>query len=291
MSLGLGANHAGCARFTRGAQGSLNERLSLRIVVKLGGSLLTELELLHRIIAQLAEVQDRKHDVIVVHGGGKQVGQYLEQLKIPSHFYHGLRVTDRVTMQVVQMVLAGLVNKDIVAAFAQNHRSAVGLCGGDGRSFMARKFAGARSEDFDYGFVGEIVQGDPKLVNLLLAERYFPVIACIGLGEEVAYYNVNADEMAAAVAIFCRAERLIFLTDVPGVLDAEKKVIPSLTRAQMEELRASGVISEGMLPKTRACERALENGIRLIHIVSGKVRDCLSRLLLQSESLGTAISH
>src|SRR6267143_91172 len=100
------------AQDSLGAQGSLNERLSLRIVVKLGGSLLTELELLHRIIAQLAEVQDRKHDVIVVHGGGKQIGQYLEQLNIPSHFHNGLRVTDRVTMQVVQMVLAGLVNKD-----------------------------------------------------------------------------------------------------------------------------------------------------------------------------------
>ena len=265
----------------------------MRIVVKLGGSLLTDVELLHRIIAQLTEVQDRKHDVIVVHGGGQQIKQYLEQLKISSHFRNGLRVTDPATMQVVQMVLAGLVNKDIVAAFAQNHRAAVGLCGGDGRSFIARKFAdrGTQPGNFDYGFVGEIVQGNPKLVNLLLSEGYFPVIACIGLGEEAAYYNVNADEMAAAVAIFCKAERLIFLTDVPGVLDAEKKVIPALTPAQMEKLRASAVISEGMLPKTRACERALEHGIRQIHIVSGKAQDCLSRLLLQGESMGTTIFH
>jgi len=264
----------------------------LRIVVKLGGSLLTELELLHKIIAQLGEVQDHQHDVIVVHGGGQQIRHYLEQLKIPSHFHRGLRVTDSASMQVVQMVLAGLINKDIVAAFARNHRLAVGLCGGDGSSFIARKFVdhGTQPEDFDYGFVGEIVHGEPKLVDLLLSEGYFPVIACIGLGEESAYYNVNGDEMAAAVAIFCRAERLVFLTDVPGVLDAEKKVIPSLTRARMDELRASGAISEGMLPKTRACERALENGIRQIHIVSGKMRDGLSRILVQSELLGTAIS-
>jgi acetylglutamate kinase len=259
------------------------------MVVKLGGSLLTDTELLHTIIAQLAEIQDQNHDVIVVHGGGKQIKQYLEQFHMPSQFHNGLRVTDSISMQVVQMVLAGLVNKNIVAAFVQRHRQAVGLCGGDGSSFITRKFRDGQPEDFDYGYVGEVSSGNPELVNLLLSKSYIPVIACIGLGEEAAYYNVNADEMAAAAAIFCSADRLIFLTDVPGVLDAERKVIPCLDRSQMDRLRSVGVISEGMLPKTRACERALNQGIRNIHIIGGREPKCLTRVLLNNEPLGTAV--
>jgi acetylglutamate kinase len=259
------------------------------MVVKLGGSLLTDRELLHTIVAQLAEIQDQHHDVIVVHGGGKQIKQYLEQFHIPSQFHNGLRVTDSAAMQVVQMVLAGLVNKNIVAAFAQRHRQAVGLCGGDGRSFITRKYRDGEVEDFDYGYVGEVSAGNPELVNLLLSKSYIPVIACIGLGEEAAYYNVNADEMAAAAAVFCAADRLIFLTDVPGVLDADKKMIPFLNRSQMDGLRSAGVISEGMLPKTRACERALNQGIRRIHIVGGREPECLTRVLLKNEPLGTTV--
>jgi acetylglutamate kinase len=261
----------------------------VRIVVKLGGSLLTEPELLHRIIAQLVEVQSQNHQLIVVHGGGAQIKQYLTQLDIPSHIHNGLRVTDSATMQVVQMVLAGLVNKNIVAAFARRQRRAVGLCGGDGSSFVTRRFVDGQPGDFDYGFVGEVFKGDPELINLLLTKNYFPVVACIGLGEEAAYYNVNADEMAAAAAVFCLADRLIFLTDVPGVLDSERKVIRSLNQKQITQLRSAGIISEGMLPKTRACERALNQGIRQIHIIGGRESECLTRVLLKDEPLGTAI--
>jgi acetylglutamate kinase len=260
----------------------------MRIVVKLGGSLLTEAELLHRIVAQLVRVQDQHHEVIVVHGGGKQIKQYLERLNIPSHFHNGLRVTDAATMQVVQMVLAGIVNKDIVAAFSQRQRSAVGLCGGDGGSFIARKFVDEGGE-FDYGYVGDVFKGNPELIKLLLSKGYFPIVACVGMGEDAAYYNVNADEMAAAAASFCAADRLIFLTDVPGVFNAERKVISVLSRDLMKQLRAEGVISEGMLPKTRACDRALEHGIQQLHIVGGKEPDCLVRLLLEDEALGTAV--
>jgi len=268
-----------------------DSRCKLRVVVKLGGSLLTEIELLHTMVAQLVEVQEQNHEVIVVHGGGKQIKQYLEQLDIPTCFHNGLRVTDLATMQVVQMVLAGLVNKNIVAAFAQKRRQAVGLCGGDGNSFVTRKFLDGQAEGFDYGYVGEVCTGNPELINLLLSHRYIPVVACIGLGEETAYYNVNADEMAAAAAIFCRANRLIFLTDVSGILDAEQKVIASLNRSEMNQLRSAGVVSEGMLPKTRACERALDHGIRHIHIMGGREPRCLTRVLLKNESLGTVIAN
>jgi acetylglutamate kinase len=263
----------------------------LRIVVKLGGSLLTERELLPKIIAQLAEVLEQHFEIIVVHGGGRQIKDYLERLSIPSHFHDGLRVTDLATMEVAQMVLAGLVNKNIVAALVNQHLPAVGLCGGDGNSFTARRYSGSdtHGRPFDYGFVGEVFKGDARLVNLLLAKKYVPVIACIALGDDQAYYNVNADEMAAAVAVFCRAEWLIFLTDVPGIFDAQKKVISSLNRRCVQELRSAGVLSEGMLPKTRACERALENGVREVHIVGGKEQGCLTRVLLHGETLGTVI--
>ena len=242
-------------------------------------------------VAQLAEVQDRGHEVIVVHGGGKQIKEYLEKLRVPSHFHNGLRVTDFATMQVVQMVLAGLVNKQIVAAFSRICHRAVGLCGGDGDSFIARKYQEQTpdAKDFDYGFVGEVFKGDSALIDLALERKYFPIIACIAMGEDGNYYNINADEMAAAASIFCKAERLIFLTDVPGILDANHQVFPSLSLHEVEALRSKGIISEGMLPKTRACQRALESGIRQVHIVEGTVPDCLRKVLLRNESLGTAI--
>jgi acetylglutamate kinase len=263
----------------------------VRIVVKLGGSLLTDEDLLDSIIGQVSTIQTQSCEVILVHGGGKQIRYYLEQLRIPSRFHQGLRVTDLATMQVVQMVLAGLVNKEIVASLGRQGCRAAGLCGGDGKSFLARKYQDPdpKNASFDYGYVGEVHRGNPDLVNLLVREGYVPVIACVALGENGSYYNVNADEMAAAVAIFCKAERLIFLTDVPGVFDQQKNIIPVLSRARIEELRHSGVIAEGMLPKTRACERALDCGIQQVHILGGKEPDGLVRVLLRAESLGTAI--
>lgn len=263
----------------------------MRVVVKLGGSLLTGSGLLKLIIAQIAAVQDRGHQVIVVHGGGKQIKHYLERLRIPSTFHKGLRITSAETMEVVQMVLSGLVNKEIVAEFGRQGFRAAGLCGGDGLSFIARKYQASASDNeyIDYGFVGELTRGDPRLVNLLTSGGFVPVIACVAFGQDGAYYNVNADEMASAVGAYCQAEQLVFLTDVPGVYDADQNVIPVLTRRQIRELRENGVISEGMLPKTRACERALEAGISKIHIVSGKETDSLRRVLLEDASLGTAI--
>jgi acetylglutamate kinase len=193
-------------------------------------------------------------------------------------------------MRVVQMVLSGWVNKEIVAAFFKQHRKAVGLCGGDGSSFIARKFHGAPLETpFDYGYVGEVCLGDPKLIQLLLRERYFPVIACTAIGEDAFYYNINADEMAAAVAVLCKSDRLVFLTNVPGIFNAQRQVITRLDRREIARLRGSGVITEGMLPKTRACERALAEGLAKIHIVGGHEPDGLTRLLLENQSLGTAI--
>ena len=263
----------------------------MRLVVKLGGSLLTEPGLLHRIVAQLIHLRDSGHQVIVVHGGGKQIKHYLKELRIPTETHRGLRVTDPETMRVVLMVLGGLVNKSIVAVFNQLEGRAVGLCGADGSSFLAHKYRDDQEEEppFDYGQVGEISQGNPALVDLLLEHNYCPIIACVGVGPDAAFYNVNADEMASAVALLCRADRLIFLTDVPGVLDADRQVIPRLGQTEIDRLRNQGVISEGMLPKTRACERAIREGLSQVHIVGGREQDCLVRLLENDEPLGTAI--
>ncbi len=263
----------------------------MRVVIKLGGSLLTDKHLLRDLVRQTAEIQGSGHEMILVHGGGKHIKQYLDQLGVPSRFHKGLRVTDQSTMQVVQMVLAGLVNKEVVATLGSLKVRAAGLCGGDGMSFLARKYQDKDIQDgvFDYGFVGEVYAGDSNLVNLLLQGNYVPVIACVAVDPQGSYYNVNADEMAAAVAVFCRADRLVFLTDVPGVLDHDQNVIPVLTRSRIQELRDCGVISEGMLPKTRACQRALEEGIQQVYIVGGKEPDGLSRVLLHDEPLGTAI--
>lgn len=262
----------------------------MRLVVKLGGSLLTEPGLLHRIVAQLLDLRRHGHQVIVVHGGGKQIKHYLKELRIPTESHRGLRVTGPETMRVVLMVLGGLVNKNIVAVFNDMEGGAVGLCGADGSSFLAHKYRDGQEEPpFDYGQVGEISQGNPALVDLLLEHDYCPIIACVGVGLDATFYNVNADEMASAVALICRADRLIFLTDVPGVLDAARQVIPRLDRTEMERLRREGVISEGMLPKTRACERAIREGLSQVHIVGGREEDCLVRLLENGEPLGTSI--
>lgn len=261
----------------------------MRIVAKLGGALLTNAELLHEIVSQLISVKQHGHELILVHGGGRQIKQYLELLKIPSQFHNGLRVTHATTMDVVQMVLTGLVNKQMVASFAAQGQPAVGLCGGDGTSFIARKFQDPSFPDFDYGFVGEIHEGESRLADLLVQNGFIPVIACIGMDRAGHYYNVNADEMASAVAVYCRAERLLFLTDVPGIYDSDKKVIPQLTRLQVAELREAGIISEGMLPKTRACERALDHGLRQVNILGGREPRGVLRVLIEGEKAGTAI--
>ena len=263
----------------------------MRLIVKIGGSLLTDQRLLHKIVGQLVQLKNKGLELIIVHGGGKQIKYYLTQLKLDSQFRNGLRVTSPQTMEVVQMVLAGLVNKNIVAAFSKFDQPAVGLCGSDGQSFIAQKYWDPEENgtEFDYGQVGEVVQGNPTLINLLITHNYFPVIACVGLGLDASYYNVNADEMASAVAALCEADRLIFLTDVPGILDSNKKVIRNLNSQQLQKLLLNNIITDGMLPKTRACNRALKEGISKIHIVGGKEDDCLLRLISFEEQIGTTI--
>lgn len=260
-----------------------------RTVIKLGGSVLVDATLRQRLLAQIAVLQQAGHELILVHGGGKQIASLLNQLNIPSHFHDGLRVTDHAARDVAQMVLAGQVGKDLVAELARSGVNAASLAGGDGRSFLAAKMNA--DDGTDLGFVGRIVQTNDSLITALLRAEVLPVMACLALGvEDFEYYNVNGDQMAAAVAAGCQAATLVFVTDVGGVLDAEGRQFNELNRVQINELLASGVASGGMRPKLRACLEALDAGVARILIVGATEENVLPRVLQDGAALGTKIS-
>ncbi len=261
-----------------------------RIVIKLGGSILINEDLRRQMIEQIAELRRDGMELILVHGGGKQIASLLDRLGVESRFHDGLRVTDRAARDVAQMVLAGQVGKDLVAELARAGVRAAGLAGGDGESFLAEKM---KAEDgADLGYVGRIVKTDERLIDALLGAGITPVIACLALGAaDFEYYNINGDQMAAAVAAGCRAESLVFVTDVGGVRDAEGNWISSLDRKGMHALLESGVASGGMRPKLRACLEASEAGVARIHIVGAATEEVLLRVLARRESLGTRISE
>ena len=222
---------------------------------------------------------------IVVHGGGPQIGHMLQRLGIKSRFVDGLRVTDRETMEVVEMVLAGTINKQLVAAINAAGGCAIGLTGKDGGLIRARKVT--RNGD-DLGFVGEPEHVDDRVLETCRQSDIIPIIAPIGVGAAGETYNINADTVAGAVAAAVRARRFLLLTDVPGVLDADKQLIPELTAAQARRLIADGTISGGMIPKVETCLEAVEGGVEAAVIVDGRVPHAIL-LELFTEGAGTLI--
>jgi acetylglutamate kinase len=260
-----------------------------RAVIKLGGSVLIDPGLRQKLIAQIGELINAGFELILVHGGGKQIASLLDKLKIESRFHDGLRVTDRAARDVAQMVLSGQVGKDLVAEFARIEVPAVSLAGGDGMSFLAEKMDA--EDGTDLGYVGRIVETNDLLISSLLQARITPIVACLALGaEDYEYYNVNGDQMAAAVAAGCEAEILIFVTDVGGVRDAHGEPIAELDRAGMEELLTSGVATGGMRPKLRACLEAIDAGVEKILIAGGAQENVLLKALKAGEPLGTRIT-
>lgn len=204
---------------------------------------------------------------IVVHGGGPQINRMLDRLGIKSNFINGLRVTDAETMEVVEMVLVGTINNHLVTAINAAGGCAIGLTGGDGNFLQARKSA----RNGDLGFVGEPARVDVGVLDGFRTAQMIPVIAPIGAGENGQSYNINADTVAGAVAAAVKAARFLLLTDVPGVLDAEKKLIPELTAAETRRLVADGTISGGMIPKVETCLDAVAGGAEAAVIVDGRV--------------------
>ncbi len=243
----------------------------MKFVVKLGGAGLEDPNLLHGCVRAIAEMVRAGHRVAVVHGGGVQLTRTLDRLGKKSEFLDGLRVTDAETRDAALMVFSGAVNKRLVAAFASVGQPAIGMSGGDGLQFRARK---KRTEP-DLGFVGEIAASDPRWMEAIFELQGVPVLSSMALGFDGEYYNINADEMAAACAISLRADALVFLTDVPGVRGSGGDVMRWLSIDQIAEMTRSAIISGGMLPKLSACREALLHGVKRVRILPAEAAQSL----------------
>lgn len=254
----------------------------MKVLVKLGGALLEDAELQSHIAEQLARAAG-VHQIVVVHGGGKQVTRFLEERGVRSRFVNGLRVSDENVIDAVTKVIAGSVNKHLVSALTAAGVSAVGLSGLDGGLTRAAQL------NPELGFVGTPSATDGRLFELLLAAGYMPVIACVGGDARGNIYNVNADQMAVSCAAGWNANRLIFLTDVPGVKGEDGAVIAQLATGDINRLIASGVVSGGMQAKLEAGRLAVQHGVDEVIVASGQERDICTRLFSGAE-LGTRLT-
>ncbi len=258
----------------------------MKIVVKIGGAALENKETLRRCARAVVELVKDDHKVVVVHGGGSTLTRTLELMGKKSDFINGLRITDAETRDVALMVLAGMVNKSVVAAIVAAGTPAIGLCGGDGMMFRARK---KLTPGYDLGYVGDICAVEPRWFEAIWGGGGIPVLSSLALGSDGEYYNVNADQMASACAAACHADALIFLTDVPGVKNADGTVIHWLTTAQMPGLIENSVIGGGMLPKLEACILALKKGVRRVRILPAAQVEVLPQFYFTQLECGTEV--
>ena len=253
------------------------------VVIKYGGHAMDDAALRGAFMKDIAFLRDTRRFVIV-HGGGPQISGLLKRLDIESRFKDGLRITDAATMDVVEMVLCGQVNKAVVAELAAHGVAAAGISGRDGGLFRARP------KDPALGLVGDIVRVEPKLPRCLLDAGFVPVVAPVASGPEEEALNVNADTAAGALAGALRAAYFVLISDVPGVLDGEGALIPALDGARVAELRKAGVINGGMIPKVEACLGALAAGCGRALILDGREPGSLKRFLVEDAPLGTVVT-
>ena len=264
------------------------------VVIKYGGHAMGDPELGKAFARDVALLKQSGVNPIVVHGGGPQIGDMLKKLGIESKFEGGLRVTDKRTVEIVEMVLAGSINKEIVAMINAEGEWAIGLCGKDGNMVFAEK-ANKKYVDptsniervLDLGFVGEPVEIDRTLLDLLARSEMIPVIAPVAPGRDGNTYNINADTFAGAIAGAVFAKRLLFLTDVPGVLNKNGELIPELSVREAQQLIADGTISGGMIPKVETCIEALDRGVEGVVIVNGKTAHSVLLELFTEHGAGT----
>ena len=267
------------------------------IVIKYGGNAMTDESLKRSFARDVVLMKLVGMNPVVVHGGGPQIGQLLERIGKKSEFVEGLRVTDSETINVVEMVLGGLVNKDIVALINAHGGRAVGLSGKDGGLIRARKLVlrkeGASDEDetVELGFVGEIESINPAVVDTLDEGDFIPVIAPIGTGADGKTYNINADTVAGKLAVTLGAEKLILLTNTPGVLDQQGELLTGLSESRVQELIREGVITGGMLPKVRCALDAVSGGVRTATISDGRVPHATLLETLTDQGVGTQIGR
>jgi len=261
-----------------------------RFVIKYGGHAMVDAELARVFAQDIVLMKQIGIHPIVVHGGGPQIGQMLDRLQIKSSFVDGLRVTDAATVEVVEMVLAGTINKQIVSAINAAGGSAIGLSGKDAGLIEARRhFLEKDGKQVDIGLVGEPAKVDPKVIDLLQNSDFVPVIAPVGFGPDGLTYNINADTAAGAIAAAAKATRLLMLTDVAGVLDKTGKLVEDLTVSQVRQLMADGTISGGMIPKLETCVDAVENGVEAAVILDGRVPHALLLEIFTPHGLGTLV--
>lgn len=265
-------------------------------VVKYGGAAQTREDLKESFAKDIVMLNFIGIRTVIVHGGGPRISATMQKMGKTPEFVHGQRVTDQETMEIVEMVLGGLVNKEIVALINRSGGKAVGLSGKDGGLIAARKKTIRKvtpetgvSEIVDMGLVGEVTSVDPAVIGSLQRDGFVPVISPIGAGPNGETLNINADFVAASVAAALKAEKLILLTDVPGLLDRKKKVLSTLTRKRIDSLVKNGTIAGGMLPKVAACLEAISGGVRKTHIVDGRIPHCLLLEIFTKEGVGTEI--
>jgi acetylglutamate kinase len=266
------------------------------IVIKYGGNAMTDERLKNSFARDVVLLKLVGMNPVVVHGGGPQINEMLDRLGKKGEFIQGMRVTDRETMDVVEMVLGGQVNKEIVNLINQHGGKAVGLTGKDGSFIRAKKLMMPSKEQvggmIDIGQVGEIDKIDPSLIAFLDSGDFIPVIAPIGVGEGGETYNINADVVAGKLAEILKAEKLVLLTNTPGVLDREGRLLTGLTPREIDAMVADGTLSGGMLPKIGSALDAARNGVNSVHIIDGRVEHALLLEILTDRGVGTLIrSH
>ena len=265
------------------------------VVIKYGGHAMKDEELKKAFALNVVLLKYIGLNPVVVHGGGPQIGTMLEKLNISSHFRHGLRVTDQATMDVVEMVLVGKVNKEIVNLLNLNGGKSVGLSGKDGGLIKARKKEmviskkDAPPEIIDLGKVGEVEEIRTQLIRTLEKEGFIPIIAPVGVDESGETYNINADSVAGAVAAALNAKRLILLTDVQGVMDHKGELIAELTHKQALEAIDQDIISGGMIPKVQCCVQAMQSGVEVAQITDGRIQNSIILELFTKAGIGTMI--
>jgi acetylglutamate kinase len=268
------------------------------IVVKYGGHAMVDEKLKKNFALDIILMKYVGLNPIVVHGGGPQIGEVLKKLSIESEFVDGMRVTDKQTMDVVEMVLVGRVNKEIVALINQNGGRSVGLSGKDGQLITARKMRYQKNgsddqptEIIDMGMVGEIVAIDNRILMSLMDGRFIPVIAPVGFGNEGETYNINADLVAGHIAASLKARKMILLTDTEGVLDKEGKLLSSIKIEKVREHIQDGTITGGMIPKINCCIEAMNGGVKKAHIIDGRKEHALLLEIFSKGGIGTEILH
>ncbi len=266
------------------------------VVIKYGGNAMVDDALKQSFARDVVLMKLVGMNPVVVHGGGPQIGKLLEKIGKKSEFVQGMRVTDRETMDVVEMVLGGLVNKEIVSLINRHGGKAIGLTGKDGGLIRARKMVmkqaravGLPDEIIDIGHVGEVEAIDPEVVALLDSQDFIPVIAPVGVGKDGEAYNINADVVAGKLAITLKAEKLILLTNTTGVLDKEGRLLTGLSSREVGSLIEDGTIAGGMLPKVRCALDAVASGVKSAHIIDGRVEHAVLLEVFTDEGVGTLI--